>query len=53
MYGKDKKKKMMKGGMSKKKMMYGGMAKKKMMKGGRTMYSAGGDVSVLPKATPN
>lgn len=43
MYGKDKKKKMM----------YGGMAKKKMMKGGRTMYSAGGDASVMPKATPN
>jgi len=53
MYGKDKKKKMMKGGMSKKKMMYGGMAKKKMMKGGRTMYSAGGDVSVMPVAKPN
>ena len=43
MYGKDKKKKMMKGGMS----------KKKMMKGGRTMYSAGGDVSVMPVAKPN
>jgi len=43
MYGKDKKKKMM----------YGGMAKKKMMKGGRTLYSAGGDASVMPKATPN
>jgi len=43
MYGKDKKKKMMKGGMSKKKMMYGG----------RTMYSAGGNASVMPKATPN
>jgi hypothetical protein len=42
MYGKDKKKKMM----------YGGMAKKKMMKGGRTMYSAGGDASVMPKAKP-
>ncbi len=53
MYGKDKKKKMMKGGMSKKKMMYGGMAKKKMMKGGRTMYSAGGDISVMPVAKPN
>ena len=55
MYGKDKdkKKKMMKGGMSKKNMMYGGMAKKKkMMKGGgRAMYSAGG--SAMPKATPN
>ena len=37
---KDKKKKMMKGGMAKKNMMYGGMAKKKkMMKGGgRAMY---------------
>jgi len=50
MYGKDKKKKMMKGGMSKKKMMYGGMAKKKMMKGGRTMYGHGGEV--MPKAKP-
>ena len=30
MYEKDKKKKMMKGGMAKKNMMYGGMAKKKM-----------------------
>ena len=27
--------------------------KKNMMKGGRTMYSAGGDASVMPKATPN
>ena len=36
MYGKDKKKKMMKGGMAKKKMMKGGMAKK------RTMYKDGG-----------
>tara|TARA_R110002020_G_scaffold368750_1_gene580535 strand:- start:91 stop:477 length:387 start_codon:yes stop_codon:yes gene_type:complete len=55
MYGGEmKKKKMMYGGeMKKKKMMYGGMAKKKMMKGGRTMYSAGGDASVMPKATPN
>ena len=43
MYGKDEKKKMM----------YGGMAKKKMMKGGRTMYSAGGDASVMPVAKPN
>jgi len=33
--------------------MDGGMAKKKMMKGGRTMYSAGGNASVMPKATPN
>ena len=51
MYEKDKKKKMMKGGMSKKKMMYGGMAKKKMMKGGRTMYSAGG--TAMSVAKPN
>ena len=42
MYGKDKDKK--------KKMMYGGMAKKKMMKGGRTMYGHGGEV--MPKAEP-
>ena len=40
MYEKDKKKKMM----------YGGMAKKKMMKGGRTMYGHGGEV--MPKAKP-
>ena len=40
MYGKDKKKKMMKGGMSKKKMMYGGMANNK-----KHMYSAGGSVT--------
>tara|TARA_R110000803_G_scaffold33236_1_gene72855 strand:- start:68 stop:388 length:321 start_codon:yes stop_codon:yes gene_type:complete len=33
--------------------MDGGMAKKKMMKGGRSMYSAGGNASVMPKATPN
>ena len=33
--------------------MAGGMAKKKMMKGGRSMYSAGGNASVMPKATPN
>ncbi len=52
MYGKDKKK-MMKGGMAKKKMMGGGMAKKKMMKGGRSMYSAGGNASVMPVAKPN
>ena len=52
MYGKDKdkKKKMMKGGMSKKKMMYGGMAKKKMKGGGRAMYGHGGEV--MPKAKP-
>tara|TARA_X000001316_G_C915143_1_gene29659 strand:+ start:729 stop:860 length:132 start_codon:yes stop_codon:yes gene_type:complete len=43
MYEKDKKKKMM----------YGGMAKKKMMKGGRSMYSAGGKASVMPVAKPN
>ena len=42
MYGKDKKK-----------MMKGGMAKKKMMKGGRSMYSAGGNASVMPVAKPN
>ena len=42
MYGKDKKKKMMKGGMVKKKMMKGGMAKK------RTMYKDGG----MSKAKP-
>tara|TARA_B100001248_G_C27083196_1_gene319264 strand:+ start:174 stop:311 length:138 start_codon:yes stop_codon:yes gene_type:complete len=44
MYGKDKDKK--------KKMMYGGMAKKKkMMKGGgRAMYGHGGEV--MPKAKP-
>jgi len=42
MYGKDKKKKMMKGGMAKKKMMKGGMAKK------RTMYKDGG----MSKAKP-
>ena len=40
MYEKDKKKKMM----------YGGMAKKKMMKGGRTVYGHGGEV--MPKAKP-
>ena len=53
MYRKDEKKKMLYGGMAKQKMMEGGMAKKKMMKGGRTMYSAGGDVSVMPVAKPN
>lgn len=42
MYGKDKKKKIMKGGMAKKKMMKGGMAKK------RTMYKDGG----MSKAKP-
>ena len=42
MYGKDKKKKMMKGGIAKKKMMKGGMAKK------RTMYKDGG----MSKAKP-
>jgi len=42
MYGKDKKK-----------MMKGGMSKKKMMKGGRSMYSAGGNASVMPVAKPN
>ena len=41
MYGKDKKKKMIKGGMAKKKMMHGGKAK-------RTMYKDGG----MPKAKP-
>ena len=41
MYGKDKKKKMMKSGMAKKKMMHGGKAK-------RTMYKDGG----MPKAKP-
>ena len=52
MYGKnkDKKKKMMKGGMAKKNMMYGGMAKKKMKGGGRAMYGHGGEV--MPKAKP-
>ena len=39
MYGADKKKKMM----------AGGMAKKKMMAGGRTMYKDGG---AMPKAKP-
>tara|TARA_R110000764_G_scaffold10916_3_gene33093 strand:- start:3362 stop:3670 length:309 start_codon:yes stop_codon:yes gene_type:complete len=33
--------------------MDGGMAKKKMMKGGRSMYSAGGNASVMPVAKPN
>ncbi len=42
MYGKDKDKK--------KKMMYGGMAKKKMMKGGRAMYGHGGEA--MSKAKP-
>ena len=42
MYGQDKKKKMMKGGMAKKKMMKGGIAKK------RTMYKDGG----MSKANP-
>ena len=41
MYDKDKKKKMMKGGMAKKKMMGGGKVK-------RTMYKDGG----MPKAKP-
>ena len=50
MYEKDKKKKMMKGGMAKKNMMYGGMAKKKMKGGGRAMYGHGGEV--MPKAKP-
>ena len=52
MYGKDKdkKKKMMKGGMAKKNMMHGGMAKKKMKGGGRAMYGHGGEV--MPKAKP-
>ena len=50
MYEKDKKKKMMKGGMAKKNMMYGGMAKKKMKGGGRAMYGHGGEV--MPKAEP-
>ena len=40
MYEKDKKKKMM----------YGGMAKKKMKGGGRTMYGHGGEV--MPTAKP-
>jgi hypothetical protein len=46
MYSKDKKKKMMYGGMAKKKMMYGGMAKKKMMSGGRVNYMSGGEVKM-------
>ena len=53
MYGKDKKKKMMKGGMAKKKMMKGGMAKKKMMGGGkvkRAAYKHGG--KAMKKAKP-
>ena len=38
MYGKDKKKKMM----------HGGMAKKKMYGGGRAMYNKGGKVGTQP-----
>jgi hypothetical protein len=30
-----------------------GKDKKKMMKGGRSMYSAGGNASVMPVAKPN